>query len=74
MRCYLLSGLAKLQSVKDYISAILENDVKIIVFAHHQIILDSIEAHLSSQKVQYIRLDGESSPQLRKKEVDAFQN
>lgn len=40
MRCYMLSAIAKLNSVKEYISQILENDVKIIVFAHHKIIMD----------------------------------
>lgn len=40
MRCYLLSGLAKIQSVKDYVTSILQNDVKIIIFAHHKIIMD----------------------------------
>lgn len=40
MRCYQLSGLAKIQSVKEYITSILQNDVKIIIFAHHKIVMD----------------------------------
>lgn len=61
MRCYLLSGLAKLQSVKEYITSILQNDVKIIIFAHHKIIMDELETHLKTLKLQYIRLDGDCS-------------
>lgn len=59
MRCYLLSGLAKIQSVKEYITSILQNDVKIIIFAHHKIIMDELDHHLKSLKMQYIRLDGD---------------
>jgi SWI/SNF-related matrix-associated actin-dependent regulator of chromatin subfamily A-like protein 1 len=74
MRCYFLSGMAKLQSVKEYVTAILENDVKIVIFAHHKVIMDVLECHIKSLKYQYIRLDGESSPETRKKKVDLFQH
>lgn len=73
MRCYLLSAMAKLQSVKDYVGSILENDIKVIIFAHHKVVMDSLETHLKSLKYQYIRLDGEVSPETRKKKVDLFQ-
>lgn len=61
MRCYLLSALAKIQSVKEYITAILQNDVKVIIFAHHKVIMDELDNHIKSLKYQYIRLDGECS-------------
>ncbi len=61
MRCYLLSAMAKIQSVKEYITAILQNDVKIIIFAHHKVIMDELDSHLKSLKYQYIRLDGDCS-------------
>jgi SWI/SNF-related matrix-associated actin-dependent regulator of chromatin subfamily A-like protein 1 len=62
MRCYMLSAVAKLQSVKDYIASILENDIKVIIFAHHKCIMDQLEAHLKALKYHHIRLDGEVSP------------
>ena len=40
MRCYKLSAMAKLNSVKEYISSILENDIKVIIFAHHKVVMD----------------------------------
>lgn len=61
MRCYFLTSLAKLQSVKEYITAILQNDAKIVIFAHHKAVMDALDSHLKSLKYQYIRLDGDSS-------------
>ena len=42
MRCYMLSAMAKLNSVKEYISSILENDIKLIIFAHHIEVMDQL--------------------------------
>ena len=39
-RCYLLTGLAKLESVKSYLTSLFENDVKVLIFAHHKIVMD----------------------------------
>ena len=36
----MLSGIAKLQSVKEYVGSILDNDIKIIIFAHHKAVMD----------------------------------
>lgn len=73
MRCYMLSATAKLQSMKEYIGSILENDIKIIIFAHHKFIMDQLEIHIKGLKYSYIRLDGEVTPETRKKKVDMFQ-
>ncbi len=40
MRCYMLSATAKLQSIKEYVASILENDIKVIIFAHHKFVMD----------------------------------
>lgn len=50
-KCYYLSGLAKIEGTKSYISSVLENDIKILVFAHHKHVLDEIEKHIKSLKV-----------------------
>jgi len=73
-RCYMLSGIAKLQAVKEYIGAILENDVKILVFAHHKVVMEEIEQFLKKENYQSIRIDGDVSIENRKKKVDDFQN
>jgi len=70
----MLSGIAKLQAVKEYIGAILENDVKILVFAHHKVVMEEIEQFLKKENYQSIRIDGDVSIENRKKKVDDFQN
>lgn len=34
-RCYLLTGLAKLKGINQYISDITENECKFLIFGHH---------------------------------------
>lgn len=69
----LLTGLAKLESIKTYLSALLENDVKILIFAHHQAVMDDIDEHLQKSKVEYMRIDGNTSNENRKKNIKNFQ-
>lgn len=40
MEAYRMSGMAKIKAVKDYITEILENNIKILVFAHHRKVMD----------------------------------
>ena len=40
MQAYRLSGMAKIKAIKEYINEILENNIKILVFAHHIKVLD----------------------------------
>lgn len=39
---YKLTGLAKIEGVKDYILSLLENNAKILIFGHHQEVLNEI--------------------------------
>ena len=65
--------MAKLESIKTYLSALLENDVKILIFAHHQAVMDDIDDHLQKSKVEYMRIDGNTSNENRKKNIKNFQ-
>ena len=58
MHAYRLSGMAKIKAVREYISEILQNNIKILVFAHHLKVLDEIEAELKSKKHKFMRIDG----------------
>ena len=69
----MLSATAKLHSVKEYISSILENDIKVLILAHHKFVMDQLENHLTSLKYLYVRMDGDVNPETRKKKVDLFQ-
>lgn len=74
MEAYRLSGAAKLDGVVEYILSLLENDVKLLIFAHHRAILDRIEADLNAKKFKLIRIDGEVDMADRQARVDIFQN
>lgn len=72
-RCYLLTGLAKLKGVKQYISDILQNDCKFLIFGHHLEILDGVEEEINSLKLKYIRIDGTTPMNKRHDFVNLFQ-
>lgn len=60
-----MTGLAKLESVKQYIDDVMENDVKVLIFAHHKVVVEEIEKFLTDKKIQSIRIDGETPSELR---------
>lgn len=51
----------------------LENSVKLIVFAHHMIMLDGLEQAISQKGYKYMRIDGNVSSEERHKRVNNFQ-
>ena len=68
------TGEAKLSAVLQYLSDMLQNGVKFLVFAHHHTVLDGIEQFLVKEGAQYFRLDGHTLPADRQAGVDRFQN
>ena len=70
---YKKTGEAKLSAVLQYLSDLLENNTKFLVFAHHLAVLDGIEQFLIKNHVQHFRLDGSTSPADRQAGVDRFQ-
>ena len=61
MEAYRLTGLAKVDGVKEFMENLIENDVKFLVFAHHMAILDSYEDFCIKKGIKYIRIDGSVS-------------
>ena len=64
---------AKLKAVKEYLSEVLERvDDKIIIFAHHKLMLDEIsellKKHLPKMSCTFIRMDG-STPMAKRQEI-----
>jgi len=72
-KVYLLSAEAKAQGVKDYIHYLLDNKCKFLVFAHHKIMLDSIEEEVQKLHIDYIRIDGKVKLDKRQEYVNKFQ-
>ena len=73
LEAYTLTAKAKKEGVCEYISDILENDEKIIVFAYHHEMLDRIEFLMKEKKIQYIRIDGSTKQDKRYEYVTYFQ-
>ena len=71
---YRRTGEAKLSSIIQYISDLLENGAKFLVFAHHLSVLNGIEEYLKRNRYAYFRLDGSTPPAERQKGVDWFQS
>jgi SWI/SNF-related matrix-associated actin-dependent regulator of chromatin subfamily A-like protein 1 len=41
-QAYTLTGQAKLRAVKEYVLDLLNNDIKILIFGHHMLMLDGL--------------------------------
>lgn len=62
---------AKADQVVDHVRTMLDGNGKVIVFGHHQTLLDALTAAFGSEA---IRIDGKVDPNERQALVDAFQN
>jgi SWI/SNF-related matrix-associated actin-dependent regulator 1 of chromatin subfamily A len=70
---YKLTGLAKMKGITAYIKDLIDAEVKFLIFAHHNVVMNAIEKVLIRQKVDYIRIDGSVNGQERFKLVERFQ-
>ena len=70
---YSLTGKAKLESIKQYVLELLSNDIKFLIFAHHKIVLDGLQAALKEKKVKFMRIDGSITKEIRHANVTNFQ-
>lgn len=74
------AGKAKIEPACDYLALLLEGLVsgeKVLVFAHHQKVLDGLESGLQSQygdKKAFIRIDGKTSRTQRDSDIQRFQD
>uniref|UniRef100_A0A8D8YLQ4 SWI/SNF-related matrix-associated actin-dependent regulator of chromatin subfamily A-like protein 1 n=1 Tax=Cacopsylla melanoneura TaxID=428564 RepID=A0A8D8YLQ4_9HEMI len=67
------TGITKINAINDYITSLLEQNKKFLVFAHHQVVLDAVSKLLEDKKTFYIRIDGSVGSEERKSVVDQFQ-
>ena len=65
LKCYYLSVELEFKGVKASLDWVLENDVKIIMFAHHHQAMDQIENFLKVQDLEYSRINGTTANQTR---------
>ncbi|KAF4673333.1 hypothetical protein FOL47_010684 [Perkinsus chesapeaki] len=77
------TGEAKIGAVKDYLDYLLDNDCKMLVFAHHRSMLDKLEEKVegilhvkgssAGKKYGMIRIDGQTPQAKRPELVKKFQ-
>ncbi|ADM11682.1 Snf2/Rad54-like helicase [Encephalitozoon intestinalis ATCC 50506] len=63
----------KIDQVKQYISTIVEKDMKFIIFCHHVEMMDGLEEFLREKGVSIIRIDGSTPSSNRHMLVKSFQ-
>ncbi|KAK9844573.1 hypothetical protein WJX74_004176 [Apatococcus lobatus] len=81
MEFYMTSAEAKVKAVQDYVTDMLENDQKFLIFAHHKCLLNGIESAVRTKcraegkkaKAPFIRIDGDTPPSERQRLVNDFQ-
>ena len=66
-------GMAKVEIANSYIKQVIENDNKLVVFAHHQDVLNKLEENIKKAKINYVRADGSTPTEDRQKYIDKFQ-
>lgn len=61
-----MTGEAKIQGAIAYVQDALEgSSEQVLVFAHHQAVLDAMEQAMNRAKTKYIRIDGSTPTQER---------
>lgn len=63
----------KAHAVAEYALDLLETGKKFLIFAHHQHMLNALQAELVENKYDFIRIDGSTGSEQRQVMVDKFQ-
>eukprot|EP00929_Paragymnodinium_shiwhaense_P037370 TRINITY_DN19924_c0_g2_i1.p1 TRINITY_DN19924_c0_g2~~TRINITY_DN19924_c0_g2_i1.p1 ORF type:complete len:917 (-),score=199.05 TRINITY_DN19924_c0_g2_i1:119-2812(-) len=74
MKSFQLTAEAKVEAVAEYVEYLLSNQTKFLLFAHHRVMLDGLEAKLQALQCKYIRIDGETRQNARDALVTRFQS
>ncbi|XP_011330154.2 SWI/SNF-related matrix-associated actin-dependent regulator of chromatin subfamily A-like protein 1 [Ooceraea biroi] len=67
------SSFARMKAVRNYVANLFENKRKCLLYAHHQNVLNAICDVAEAMNIRYIRIDGKTSSEQRKMQVDTFQ-
>ncbi|CAI2373984.1 unnamed protein product [Moneuplotes crassus] len=73
LKAYHLSGAAKIRGILEFVETMIDNNTKFLLFAQHLEVLDKVEALVHKKKVDYIRIDGSVSTEVRHQSVQHFQ-
>eukprot|EP00741_Cyanophora_paradoxa_P021760 tig00000241_g21003.t1 len=77
VQLYQQSGAAKASAIVGYVATLLEAECKFLLFGHHAVVLDAVEASLRSRGMrrggEYVRIDGSTPSQARFEAAEHFQ-
>ncbi|XP_014676460.1 PREDICTED: SWI/SNF-related matrix-associated actin-dependent regulator of chromatin subfamily A-like protein 1 [Priapulus caudatus] len=74
LELFAATARAKAAAARDYVLDLLEGEsAKMIVFAHHRCVMDTVAAGLSARGHRHVRVDGATSSDLRASRCDEFQ-
>ena len=73
MELYQLTGEAKVEGGFKFVETLLENDIKFLIFCHHQKVMDLYEQKLIKKKVMFMRIDGKTSQNKKHENIKKFQ-
>ncbi len=73
-RCFCLTGEAKADSTAKWVCDAAQSGEPFIVFAHHKIVLDTIQARLEAAEVTHMRIDGSVPVEERARRAEDFQS
>ncbi|GAW81681.1 helicase [Plasmodium gonderi] len=69
-----MTGYAKVKAIKEYITYLIDADIKFLLFCHHKLVMDEIDAFLREKKTVFIRVDGLTPIEKREVYIKSFQN
>lgn len=74
MKEFANAAVSKIGPVIEYLRAMLTKNIKTVVFAHHQVMLDGIEEFCKEIDIAYIRIDGSTPLPKRHALISSFQS
>jgi hypothetical protein len=76
LQLFTQSGEAKLPAVLEHLGKFLDNpnNGKILVFAHHRIVMDTIATFIEKRNIDLVRIDGQTSGKDRYENTKYFQS
>lgn len=69
-----ITGIAKVKGIKEYITYLIEADIKFLLFCHHKTVMDELEIFLKEKNVHFIKVDGSTAMDKREEYIKKFQN
>jgi len=73
MKWYTESAFAKVDAVTAYVLDVLETGRKVLIFAHHLVMMDALSEALTKKHYDFVRIDGATQSDTRKRNCDLFQ-